>query len=815
MVPSAAIAKETRTWIRTQLHHNIQNPKSFNNDYIRYQDIQKAWSGNDTLQRVFQANVTLAQVKLITEDLLRFLSVLVFIRADDFLDGFPSSLFDEAGHLLYKDSSLPYRDNQVPPFEDLALCRDFFNYQFLFTPEPLFESPTVQTIDDQRRLPFEVISKDVFGGAYGKVDKKGISPFYFNTLDNNQNHKVKFVACKTFHPSNLSNQAAKRELDNLQVLKTSRTTHGHIRTHVVIIFYRGEHHILLPWADHFDLDFFLREGYSYSGEPLYEFKLRFPKIQPATILQDTCRQMLYISEALKWLHTGFGGDLQNLVHFAHMDLKPNNILIDREERSSVGKWILTDFGISTFKEDDEAVSADLVSFENLTFRTAPARLPGAYQPPETEKTDQRSAGRRGDIWAFGCIFAEVLSFALGRRAAVEEFRVCRKQIQNKGDTPEGLNKFKNDFFYEEYRENVQVNGRLGTQTRQSYRLRSGVDQWLRNLPMRYTNTNRTIDCCVQTIRTILEVDGSQRIGAEPLVKKMQHVVHHVTHARKSNSLQNCPLEWSKLQSPFDPPLPDLSDASQSEEVNRLPSIKLTASGVGKEDMLSENGAIMSYNSTTDFSDQIPCATVTLQTQNQITSPSLLPAGLELRPNDIQGQKYPTSGRRDSARGLANTMSLSEANDTSHDNQSDRSRRSIGGMSRAGLHGVTTNQDKERDIGIPVEFVIPSLRKLTIHSISLCPSGQYMAYLVTQPKKACQTVFLHKVSLGDSSVQVPQEIILPAGPVWKHIVQAGYNFAVWGNQAGGIKHVTGILASESIVSLVVETTSSKTQPRSHL
>jgi hypothetical protein len=134
MVPSAAIAKETRTWIRTQLHHNIQNPKSFNNDYIRYQDIQKAWSGNDTLQRVFQANVTLAQVKLITEDLLRFLSVLVFIRADDFLDGFPSSLFDEAGHLLYKDSSLPYRDNQVPPFEDLALCRDFFNYQFLFTP---------------------------------------------------------------------------------------------------------------------------------------------------------------------------------------------------------------------------------------------------------------------------------------------------------------------------------------------------------------------------------------------------------------------------------------------------------------------------------------------------------------------------------------------------------------------------------------------------------------------------------------------------------------------------------------------------------
>jgi hypothetical protein len=134
MVPSAAIARGTRTWIRNQLANNIQNPESFNNDYVRYQDIQKAWSGNDTLQRVFQASLTPVQVKLITEELLRFLSILVFIRADDFLDGFPGSFFDEAGHLLYKDSDLPLRDNQVPPFEDLALRRDFFNAQFLFKP---------------------------------------------------------------------------------------------------------------------------------------------------------------------------------------------------------------------------------------------------------------------------------------------------------------------------------------------------------------------------------------------------------------------------------------------------------------------------------------------------------------------------------------------------------------------------------------------------------------------------------------------------------------------------------------------------------
>ena len=64
----------------------------------------------------------------------------------------------------------------------------------------------------------------------------------------------------------------------------------------------------------------------------------------------------------------------------------------------------------------------------------------------------------------------------------------------------------------------------------------------------------------------------------------------------------------------------------------------------------------------------------------------------------------------------------------------------------------------------------------------------MAYLATKPKDAKQTVLLCKLFLRDSSVQVDHTIELPAGPVWKHIVQAGYNFAVWGNKAGGIKHV---------------------------
>jgi serine/threonine protein kinase len=499
-----------------------------------------------------------------------------------------------------------------------------------------------------------------------------------------------------------------------------------------------------------------------------------------------------ISDALKWLHEGFIGKSRKRVHFAHMDLKPNNILIDRYEDSAVGKWILTDFGISTFKEDDEAASADLVSFENLTFKTTPARPPGAYQPPETEKPGQSSAGRRGDIWAYGCIFAEVLSFALGRGDAVKKFRMSRKQIHNMDDATEGQSRSKNDFFYEEYREIVQVNGRLDAKIRQSYRLRSGVDQWLRKLLADYTYPNRAIECCIQTIRDILEVDGSKRIGAERLVRKMEHVAYHVAYARDPNSLLKCPLERSKLQRPCDPPLLDISHSPEPVDMERLPLIELTRPGLDNEDTLFDEVATVACNSDPNFSEQHSRTTTVPQRRQHELSPPLPPplppAGQNLRSNHAHGRNQSASGRHGSTRGLVTTTNPSEPSDCSYDDQSDRSRRSIGGISRANLHGVTINQNKERDIRSPVEIDITSLRKSTVHSTSLCPSGKYIAYLATQPKGAHQNVLLCKLCLSDSSIQINHTIELPAGPVWKHIVQAGYNFAVWGNKAGGIKHV---------------------------
>lgn len=85
----------------------------------------------------------------------------------------------------------------------------------------LFESLDIKTIDDQRRLPFEVISEGVFGGAYGKVDKKGISPFYFNTLNGNQNHQVRILSDTPEAPLTIAGQV--RRLQNIPSLKSLRS----------------------------------------------------------------------------------------------------------------------------------------------------------------------------------------------------------------------------------------------------------------------------------------------------------------------------------------------------------------------------------------------------------------------------------------------------------------------------------------------------------------------------------------------------------------------------------------------------------------
>jgi serine/threonine protein kinase len=112
--------------------------------------------------------------------------------------------------------------------------------------------------------------------------------------------------------------------------------------------------IILPLADLGNLDQFLRDqseisSKTYTLQPK-TFNERFPNL-PARAA-DLAGALLYqcaaIADALKWLHAGFRENHpSSFIYLAHMDLKPDNILLFDGE--PVGHWKMADFGISVIK----------------------------------------------------------------------------------------------------------------------------------------------------------------------------------------------------------------------------------------------------------------------------------------------------------------------------------------------------------------------------------------------------------------------------------------------------------------------------------
>jgi Tol biopolymer transport system component len=91
----------------------------------------------------------------------------------------------------------------------------------------------------------------------------------------------------------------------------------------------------------------------------------------------------------------------------HRDLKPANIALTTE-----GQVKVLDFGLA--KALDPVAGSDVVNSPTLTFAGTQAGIilgTAAYMSPEQAKG--RAADKRSDIWAFGCVFYEMLT---GRRA---------------------------------------------------------------------------------------------------------------------------------------------------------------------------------------------------------------------------------------------------------------------------------------------------------------------------------------------------------------------------------------------------------------
>ena len=226
------------------------------------------------------------------------------------------------------------------------------------------------------------------------------------------------------------------EVKRLDYLKEGYQNSRRVMKHIAAIVHGDIFMIVLPLAELRDLEVFLRGGRqpdsdTRSEREVYNFDDRFEALKDDTTLHRMLiRECFEISSALLWLHEELRiyGKLDR--YLAHMDLKPDNILIDSEEGHLAGKWMISDFGVSLFDKVTNEPTSDVLSARDIGRRatsranqTIIHRNQVGYSPPEIGLPN--CDGRKCDVWSFVCILCDVLAFALGRTQGLHGFRNLR------------------------------------------------------------------------------------------------------------------------------------------------------------------------------------------------------------------------------------------------------------------------------------------------------------------------------------------------------------------------------------------------------
>ena len=276
--------------------------------------------------------------------------------------------------------------------------------------------------------------------------------------------------------------------------------------------------IILPLANLYNLEIFLRGGYEPNPgtddlKLIYDFDIKFPMLDTSDkIRHAVVKEAHQLASALKWLHEDlkiFGSSDRYL---AHMDLKPANVLLVGDPRSPAGKWMLSDFGVSSFDKATNARVRDTPSigdvglrFTSRGFQDNLIRGHGPYQPPEVDLDNVDS--RKCDVWSFGCVLCDILAFAMGKTQAVTELREARY----------GPN---DDYFYET---EAPTKKRIKTIDDSNTELKSQIVDWWTALERSSTSSSRWVINYIKVLRKALKPKPSDRPGIGDIVRGLNEL----------------------------------------------------------------------------------------------------------------------------------------------------------------------------------------------------------------------------------------------------------------------------------------------------
>ncbi|RDK37498.1 kinase-like protein [Aspergillus phoenicis ATCC 13157] len=521
--------------IKDDLENHTKRRYEVTNRFVTYQDLVKILQKEGRIHKVLYTDcLTTEDLHNIQHNFIVILTTLVSIGATHCLANFRSLFL--TGSITDKD--LPLEREQIETFlpGHSELVDQFEYHQYDFCPTVISCTRPLHCVPSKSRLPFEKKPENLGIGGFGEVDLVTITPGYWEFDRDCTNSSAYKVACKKFSLG--FKEAFLKEYKNLTILKESLTTQSHILQHYTAVDHdQHSYYILFPYAEHGDLHQFL-----HGGAGSYELHNQFPRLpvegDPA-IFKPLLHQCWALACAIEWLHDYIQVDGEHIM-CAHLDLKPENILIRNDASSVVGKWMISDFGISVLEPQKLDSSRPLSvrgCYREPTIEVNPHGGRGTYRPPEAinrigSRAMTNKIGRRSDIWAYGCIFTEVLAWAIGRREGVE-YLAQERQI--------GIT---NDFFWDEHF------GQSLSPQATGFKVRDSVVRWLDHIQ---TSPEKVVGEWVKTIKDILIIDKESRPKAQKLVTYVSSVYKPGDVPRDPDSQPiGSPVEPSSRQSPIDP-----------------------------------------------------------------------------------------------------------------------------------------------------------------------------------------------------------------------------------------------------------------------
>jgi serine/threonine protein kinase len=179
----------------------------------------------------------------------------------------------------------------------------------------------------------------------------------------------------------------------------------------------------------------------------------------------------------------------------HGDIKPENILWFSGAQSVLK---LADLGLGRFHR--------AVSRSNVNPRTVAGSE--TYVPPEVSL--EKSVSRAYDIWSFGCVLLEFITWILKGGPSVDDFSEARA---------EGEGSINDDLFY-----TIEYGNFGGTRFKKGAFLRRGVVKWIETLKSEPHCTNVLRDLLDLIQNRMLAIDTSDRITSKDLSDEVEKMV---------------------------------------------------------------------------------------------------------------------------------------------------------------------------------------------------------------------------------------------------------------------------------------------------